>query len=162
MICTGVAFRKKTATFSFPGGLDVAAKEICQLCGGKMPVKKMGRKLYCSYECSMSVMKAAQAAARFVNVAVSRGYIPAAKHLVCVDCGAPAQAYDHRKYMQALNVDPVFCRRRVDVSFRQNTPSARRNCLSWLIWLLIASSSKKQQQQRLRRKSGRQHTHQTL
>lgn len=109
MICTGVVCQQKTATFSFPRGLDVAAKEICQLCGGKMPVKKMGRKLYCSYECSMSVMKAAQAAARFVNVAVSRGYIPAAKHLVCVDCGAPAQAYDHRKYMHALNVDPV-CR----------------------------------------------------
>lgn len=48
---------------------------------------------------------AASAVARAVRI----GELPAAKTCTCVDCGRPAEGYDHRDYTQPLKVDPV-CR----------------------------------------------------
>lgn len=41
--------------------------------------------------------------------AIRAGEIPPANGLQCVDCGAPANVYDHRDYTKPLAVEPV-CR----------------------------------------------------
>ncbi len=45
-----------------------------------------------------------------VKAAVSGGRLPSARTLLCVDCGEPANGYDHRDYRKPLAVEPV-CRR---------------------------------------------------
>lgn len=42
-----------------------------------------------------------------VAEARKRNELPAPDTLVCVDCGKPAQAYDHRDYTKPLDVQPV-------------------------------------------------------
>lgn len=42
-----------------------------------------------------------------VKDAVLAGDLPQVKTLTCVDCGNPAQCYDHRDYYKPLDVDPV-------------------------------------------------------
>lgn len=44
-----------------------------------------------------------------VKRAVDRGDIPPACTLTCVDCGKPAEHYDHRDYAKPLDVEPT-CR----------------------------------------------------
>jgi hypothetical protein len=44
-----------------------------------------------------------------IMVAVRAGRIPSPTKFDCVDCGKPAQVYDHRKYTEPLTVEPV-CR----------------------------------------------------
>lgn len=45
---------------------------------------------------------------RYVTVAVYNGDLPRLDGSVpCVDCGKPAQEYDHRDYKKPLEVDPV-------------------------------------------------------
>ncbi|MGF7131945.1 hypothetical protein P3T40_003428 [Paraburkholderia sp. EB58] len=39
--------------------------------------------------------------------AVERGDLPPVTTCCCVDCGDPAQAYDHRDYARPLDVEPV-------------------------------------------------------
>lgn len=48
--------------------------------------------------------------AKAVAKAVKKGIIPPAKTLDCVDCGEPAQCYEHRDYNYPMMVDPV-CKR---------------------------------------------------
>jgi hypothetical protein len=48
----------------------------------------------------------AQAAAK-VNQAVKKGILPPAATLICVDCGKPAQCYEHRDYNKPLEVVPT-------------------------------------------------------
>lgn len=38
------------------------------------------------------------------------GQIPRANTLICVDCGAQAEVYDHRDYLKPKDVEPV-CRK---------------------------------------------------
>lgn len=40
---------------------------------------------------------------------ISKGEIPKAVELTCVDCGKQASVYDHRSYFEPLKVEPV-CR----------------------------------------------------
>jgi len=42
-----------------------------------------------------------------VSNAVARGELPPVATCLCVDCGDPAQAYDHRDYGRPLDVEPV-------------------------------------------------------
>ncbi len=44
---------------------------------------------------------------QFVSMAVKHGYIPKPSTLTCLDCGQPAQVYDHRDYNKPLDVEPV-------------------------------------------------------
>jgi hypothetical protein len=44
-----------------------------------------------------------------VTCAVLRGDMKRATEYACVDCGRPAEVYDHRDYTQPLKVEPV-CR----------------------------------------------------
>lgn len=45
-----------------------------------------------------------------VAKAVKDGILAPVKTLKCVDCGSPAQCYDHRDYAKPLDVEPV-CRK---------------------------------------------------
>lgn len=42
-----------------------------------------------------------------VASAVLRGDLPPASECTCVDCGKPAECYDHRDYTKPLEVEPV-------------------------------------------------------
>ena len=42
-----------------------------------------------------------------VNSEVAKGAIKPAKEFMCVDCGDPAQHYDHRSYRKPLEIEPV-------------------------------------------------------
>jgi len=42
-----------------------------------------------------------------VQAAVKNGTLPSPKGLLCIDCGDPAQCYDHRDYTKPLKVDSV-------------------------------------------------------
>jgi hypothetical protein len=42
-----------------------------------------------------------------VRRAVKRGELQPATVFACVDCGKPAQCYDHRDYSKPLDVEPV-------------------------------------------------------
>lgn len=44
---------------------------------------------------------------QYVKQAVRDGYLPRPTTLLCLDCGAPAQVYDHRDYNKPLDVEPV-------------------------------------------------------
>lgn len=46
-------------------------------------------------------------AQRLVREAVKNGSMPEAATLLCTDCGNWAKVYDHRKYSEPLNVEPV-------------------------------------------------------
>jgi hypothetical protein len=46
-------------------------------------------------------------ARRAVFLQVKNGALPRVKTMVCVDCGAQAEAYDHREYSKPLDVEPV-------------------------------------------------------
>lgn len=45
-----------------------------------------------------------------VNRAIRHGELRPATEFDCVDCGRPAECYDHRDYLKPLDVDPV-CKR---------------------------------------------------
>lgn len=50
-------------------------------------------------------------AQRLVAKAIRKGLLPKLDgSVMCVDCGKPAQVYDHREYAKPLEVDPV-CKR---------------------------------------------------
>lgn len=70
-------------------GRDVRAK-FCWTCMPSRP-KKNGQ---------------AQAAYQ-VNKAVKKGILPHVSTLICVDCGKPAQCYEHRDYNKPLEVVPT-------------------------------------------------------
>ncbi len=42
-----------------------------------------------------------------VHIAISRCRLPEIESCRCVDCGAPAECYDHRDYTKPLQVEPV-------------------------------------------------------
>lgn len=44
---------------------------------------------------------------QLVKLAVKHGYLKKVHDLTCLDCGAPAQVYDHRDYNKPLEVEPV-------------------------------------------------------
>jgi hypothetical protein len=43
----------------------------------------------------------------WVQRAIKHGYLPKPSTLTCLDCGQPAQVYDHRDYNKPLDVEPV-------------------------------------------------------
>lgn len=83
---------------------------LCAICGGQIPREK-GRagSAYCSSACSDAVGEARNAAMKGVAAEIKEGRLLPARECVCVDCGAPARDYDHRRYLRPLDVVPV-CR----------------------------------------------------
>ena len=54
-------------------------------------------------------LKLQAVAHQYIRRAVAKGSIAKISGLLCVDCGNPAQNYDHRDYREPLVVEPV-CR----------------------------------------------------
>lgn len=81
----------------------------CALCGQSMPRERIYISHYCSVVCAMTVAAARSAVGNALHAAIRSGVIPPARSLTCVDCGAPATDYDHRHYLDPLNVVPT-CR----------------------------------------------------
>jgi hypothetical protein len=71
-------------------------------------IKTHGRRQYCD-ECRQIVPREAAAAIARVHTAIRRGQLPAISSCTCVDCGKQAEIYEHRRYADALEVEPV-CR----------------------------------------------------
>ena len=59
--------------------------------------------------CGTLVVQVQWKAANAVASATRRGDLPKVKELACVDCGKPAQCWDHRDYDKPLDVEPT-CR----------------------------------------------------
>lgn len=60
----------------------------------------------CPYRSRPHVV-ARERAGGIVSSAVKNGALPRVKTLKCVDCGEPAQCYDHRDYSKPLDVVPT-------------------------------------------------------
>jgi hypothetical protein len=80
----------------------------CKHCG-EFISGLMGWRAPSCWTCNTKRSKYQQAAAYQVGKAIRKGLLPRASECVCVDCGKPAEHYDHRDYRQPLNVQPV-CR----------------------------------------------------
>lgn len=74
-----------------------------------MPRDRMYISPYCDISCAMAVSDARAHTTVAVSKAVRLGAIPPVRSLTCVDCGAPATDYDHRRYLEPLAVEPT-CR----------------------------------------------------
>ena len=75
----------------------------CVVCGGATYSK---RAKFCR-ECFVGAKPSSVEYAVFS--AIKRGELKPIKECICVDCGKPAQHYDHRDYNEPIKVDPV-CR----------------------------------------------------
>lgn len=83
----------------------------CMICGADLARYRY----YSTYLCDECKAKqphgiAGADALRMVALAVKQGYLKPVKECICVDCGAPARAYDHRDYNKPLEVEPVCYR----------------------------------------------------
>lgn len=81
----------------------------CALCGNPVPRDRRGCSQYCSYACASAITEARAKVGAAVAKAVRRRRLPRPSALACVDCGAPARDYDHRRYFEPLAVEPT-CR----------------------------------------------------
>lgn len=79
---------------------------ICECCGTHIKGKWASRCGECRSE--IYALRAASIAA--IAKEVNSGRIMAAKNYYCVDCGRPANHYDHRDYNKPLVIEPV-CRK---------------------------------------------------
>lgn len=57
-----------------------------------------------------AILNGSQRAKGFVNYAVKKGWLMKPTELACVDCGKPAQHWEHRDYNDVYDVEPV-CQR---------------------------------------------------
>ena len=76
---------------------------ICAVCGKDAYSPKAKYCMDCSVGCKPCSVEYA------VAKAVREGRLKPVKECICVDCGAPAQHYDHRDYNKPDTVEPV-CR----------------------------------------------------
>lgn len=79
----------------------------CIYCGVSMGIGHAW-KMICK-DCGLKRFSVANRANYLTNKAVRAGLIPRADTLTCVDCGKPAQCWDHRDYTKPLEVEPT-CR----------------------------------------------------
>jgi hypothetical protein len=75
----------------------------CKVCGAPKHVSQRGLCI----QCASKVRPTQSAAYRAVRSAIVRGDLPLLRDCRCIDCGFPAQAYDHRDYSRPLEVDAV-------------------------------------------------------
>lgn len=88
---------------------DLAKDPLCAFCGKEKPLSN-ARRPYCSFDCARSVIDISVECSRQVKKAIKAGHIaPLDGSVCCVDCGIPADRYDHRDYTKPLIVEPV-CR----------------------------------------------------
>jgi hypothetical protein len=80
----------------------------CYHCKGEFRVRGVGKKTYC-LECAHTVETQKHAAIMAVRYAIRMGRLKPPSDFACVDCGDPADRYDHRDYGKKLDVTPVCC-----------------------------------------------------
>lgn len=95
-------------------------KELrCEACGVPHPSFSDKRRKYCSH-CGYERLKKSwagwrvtekskkhDAVRRITKAAVRGGFLQDPRQLDCMDCGNPAECYDHRDYNKPLDVEPV-------------------------------------------------------
>lgn len=83
---------------------------FCALCEKAVPRDRKLISPYCSLECATETRRIGQRAVSVVQAQIRKGAMPKLSgSIACVDCGAPAEHYDHRDYSKPLDVAPV-CR----------------------------------------------------
>jgi hypothetical protein len=78
--------------------------KTCIRCGAEQI--RCGTWLFC-IECSYERKREAVRAIAKVLKAIKLGKLAKATDCTCVDCGKPARQYDHRDYLNPLDVVPV-------------------------------------------------------
>jgi len=81
----------------------IQEKKACVVCGKPAYSKKAKFCLDCLAGCKPASVEYA------VSRSIRLGELKPIDECICVDCGRPAQHYDHRDYNKPLEVDPV-CR----------------------------------------------------
>jgi len=90
-------------------GVDISRhhyhRKYCWDCAAKRNRASSGRYVKASVK-----QKTHNTIRNITRAAVKKGVLPHPRTLACLDCGNPAECYDHRDYNKPLAVDPV-CRR---------------------------------------------------
>lgn len=108
--CGAIHMRTVDVCWSCDGSIKKKASSECKVCGNSYLLAGVrSHSPYCSASCATAVAHARAKVINAVNKAVKQGALKRPSELQCVDCGAKAREYDHRRYMQPLNVVPV-CR----------------------------------------------------
>lgn len=81
---------------------------VCRGCGTGFVIDNGKRHMHCG-PCSREYYKIQHAAQMMTRREVYMHRLPRARDLACVDCGHPANGYDHRDYRKPLEVQAV-CR----------------------------------------------------
>lgn len=85
-------------------------QRVCQCCGTADLSHRDRNAKYClACRNEGQVGRGRILAVRAVNAKVKAGLMPRADTLACVDCGKPAQEWEHRDYARPFDVEPV-CR----------------------------------------------------
>jgi hypothetical protein len=105
--------------------------KLCADCNQVITGRENSAK-FCWACCDLRPRKNGQAqAASKVNQAVKKGLLPHVSTLICVDCGKPAQCYEHRDYNKPLEVVPTCkgcnIRRGPAIPLNQETNDTRSN-----------------------------------
>jgi DNA-binding CsgD family transcriptional regulator len=80
----------------------------CRVCGAQIERRvKSGRNPWYCDTCRPIKYRAQVSASHKSARAIRSGILPSPKTLLCVDCGAQAQHYDHRDYLKPLDVVPT-------------------------------------------------------
>lgn len=88
------------------------APKDCARCKAPMPLLRHHKTYLCN-ACKGGLRnsrKSGVEAHLMVSLAVRLGYLRPLFECRCVDCGAPAEHYDHRDYSKPIDVEPV-CRK---------------------------------------------------
>src|SRR5688572_22298126 len=80
----------------------------CKACGVDFESGARKKKMHC-WDCGYLYYREKAAAQVATRREFYQGRIPHPRKLNCVDCGAPANGYDHRDYLKPLEVEAV-CR----------------------------------------------------
>jgi hypothetical protein len=82
----------------------------CQECKRKVVARGTSPKKcrHCD-KCAREYFLVKKVAESVFRSAINNGRLPRARSMSCVDCGAPANGYDHRDYLKPLDVVPT-CR----------------------------------------------------
>lgn len=87
-----------------------SGKRKCVLCGSEYNSReRKGGSPFCSIKCSNALSSARAKVSSAVAKEIKNGAIKKPSEFVCVDCGNQAEHYDHRRYLEPLEVVPV-CR----------------------------------------------------
>lgn len=86
----------------------------CAMCGSDISHRRQGNARFCE-PCAeqrrrkpeLRGLGGNEMARKIFRYAVKLGFLQPASGFDCVDCGKPAECYDHRDYSKPLDVEPV-------------------------------------------------------